>query len=68
MWPSGVNVAAQLFPFALVAIDAPGLDQFRAGDLVGECYVSAKSALLAAAINDRTIRMAVPACHGFDRA
>src|SRR5580658_1832391 len=28
----------QLLPFALVAIDTPGLDQIRTGDLVGELF------------------------------
>ena len=61
----GRERAAQLFPLALIAKHAPGLDQFRAGDFVGEigCVVGQCPPPPSGATDDRTIRIAVPACH-----
>src|SRR5580704_10737810 len=47
---------SQIFPLALIAGHAPGLDQFRAGDLVGEYGGSVGQVLSPSSLmNDRTI-------------
>src|SRR5580658_9783165 len=56
----GRERGAQIFPLALVAGDAPGLNQFRAGDLVGEYGGSVGQVRSPSLLtNDRTIPTSV---------